>query len=187
MAHCATACAACKPCASWPTTGADAPALRGPLRFEQVAVLFADGICAGFLLATKIGRRLGRARLATQPAGLPTGVSAAEACAFAVIGLVLAFAFSDAATRFEVRRHLITNEINATGTAYLRLDLMPAEAKLKLQWQFREYVDVSRSMYRSADNPEVGAAGWDARCPCSWPSGAMQYRPARHPAPIHRQ
>lgn len=130
------------------------------MRFEYVAALFAASLFAGFLLATELGRRIGRKRLAKHPAGLPTGVSAAEACAFAVIGLVLAFAFSGAATRFEVRRHLITSEINAIGTAYLRLDLLPVEAKPKLQAQFRDYVDVRRSMYRHADYPDVGAAGW---------------------------
>lgn len=130
------------------------------MRFEQVAALFAAGIFAGFLLTAEIGRRLGRARIAKHPSGLPTGVSAAEAGAFAVIGLVLAFAFSGAATRFEGRRHLITNEINAIGTAYLRLDLLPDEARLKLQPQFRDYVNVRRSMYRHADRPEFGAAAW---------------------------
>lgn len=130
------------------------------MQFEHVAALFAAGLFLGFLLASELGRRIGVARIARDPSGLPSGVSAAEACAFAVIGLVLAFAFSGSATRFEARRHLITNEINAIGTAYLRLDLLPATARMQLQPQFRSYVDARLEMYRDAARPEVGAAGW---------------------------
>jgi hypothetical protein len=45
---------------------------------------------------------------------------------FALLGLLLAFTFSGAASRFDARRGLIIEETKAIGTAWLRLDLLPA-------------------------------------------------------------
>ncbi len=52
---------------------------------------------------------------------------------FALLGLLVAFTFSGAASRFEDRRHLISEEANAIGTAYLRLDLLPSDAQPPLR------------------------------------------------------
>ena len=74
------------------------------------------------LLFAAMGRRLGVARLARDPEGLSKGTGAAEAAVFGLLGLMLAFSFSGAASRFEDRRGLVVEEANAVGTAYLRLD-----------------------------------------------------------------
>ena len=63
------------------------------------------------------------------PDGLAKGSGAAEAAVFGLLGLLIAFTFSGAASRFEDRRHLITEEANAIGTAYLRIDLLPGDAQ----------------------------------------------------------
>ena len=95
-----------------------------------IALLPAVGLFLGMLLFLEIGRRIGAGRLARDPEGLPKGVSAAEAAVFGRLGLVVAFSFSGAASRFEVRRHLIIEEVNAIGTAYLRIALLPAGLSL---------------------------------------------------------
>ena len=74
------------------------------------------------------GPSLWHRELARDPEGLAKGTGAAEGAVFGLLGLILAFSFSGAATRFEQRRHLITEEANAIGTAYLRLDLLPLNA-----------------------------------------------------------
>ena len=51
---------------------------------------------------------------------------AVEGAVFGVMGLLLAFTFSGAASRFDGRRQLIVQETNAIGTAYLRVDLLAA-------------------------------------------------------------
>ena len=56
------------------------------------------------------------------------GVGVIDGAVFALPGLLLAFTFSGAAARFDTRRHLIVEEANAIGTAYLRLDLLPPDA-----------------------------------------------------------
>ena len=49
-----------------------------------------------------------------------------EGVIFGLLSLLIAFTFSGAASRFERRRDLIVQEANAIGTAYLRIDLLPA-------------------------------------------------------------
>jgi len=65
-----------------------------------------------------------------------------------LLGLLIAFTFSGAASRFEDRRHLITTEANAIGTAYLRVDLLPADTQPEMKDLFRRYVDVRSATYR---------------------------------------
>ena len=89
----------------------------------------------------EIGYRVGKRRIARSGEGLPTGVGASEAAIFGLMGLLIAFTFSGATSRFEARRHLLTEEANAIGTAYLRLDLLPASAQPEVRRLMRVYVD----------------------------------------------
>jgi hypothetical protein len=65
-----------------------------------------------------------------------------------LLGLLLAFTFSGAGARFDGRRHLIVEETNAIGTAYLRRDMLPAGAQPALRENFRRYVDARLHVYR---------------------------------------
>jgi hypothetical protein len=93
------------------------------------------------LIFLEIGRHFGRKRLAEDPEGARAGASAVEGAVFALFGLLIAFTFSGAASRFEVRRNLIVDHTNAISTAWLRLDLLPPEVKKELRQDFRNYVD----------------------------------------------
>ena len=59
------------------------------------------------------------------PDGSIAALGAIEGAVFGLMGLLIAFTFSGAASRFEARRQLILQETNAIGTAYLSLDLLP--------------------------------------------------------------
>jgi hypothetical protein len=93
------------------------------------------------LLFLEFGWRLGRRRLAVDPKGARAGAGAVEGAVFALFGLIIAFTFTSAATRYETRRNLIVDHTNAIGTAWLRLDLLPAETQQALRKDFRDYVD----------------------------------------------
>src|SRR6187399_1892492 len=101
----------------------------------------------GMLVSIEIGRRIGIARLAHDPDGLAKGISASDGAVFGLLGLMIAFTFSGAASRFEARRHLVTEEANAIGTAYLRVALLPEDAQPELQKLFRQYVDLRLETY----------------------------------------
>jgi hypothetical protein len=117
-----------------------------------VAVLGTVGLFALMLAGAEAGRRLGVARLVRDSAGLAKGSASAEAAMFALFGLLIAFTFSGAASRFADRRALIVDEANAIGTAYLRLDLLPGDAQPRLRQLFRDYADNRYRAYRQAED-----------------------------------
>jgi len=123
---------------------------------EQLGVLFAVSLFLGMLVLLEVGRRVGNRRLEKDPEGARTGISAVEGSMFGLLGLLIAFTFSGAASRFDARRQLITEEANDIGTAWLRLDLLPAETQPELRDLFRRYLDSRLLTYRKL--PDVEAA-----------------------------
>ena len=110
--------------------------------------LLAGGLFAGMLVLLEIGRRLGLRRLALDSEAVRAGFGVVEGAIFAPMGLLIAFTFSEAASRFDTRRQLVVEEANAIGTAYLRLDLLSASAQVALRESFRRYVDARLDVYR---------------------------------------
>ena len=97
------------------------------------------------------GRML-RRRRATE------GSNSVEGAVFALFGLLLAFTFSGAISRYDQHRQLVTQETNDIGTAYLRLSLLPADVQPKLRQLFREYTNSRLHIYDSvgdAVSPET--------------------------------
>lgn len=76
------------------------------------------------------------------------GLGAVEGAVFGLMGLLIAFTFTGAADRFDDRRALITEEVNAIGTAWLRLDLLPDAARDSVRELFRQYLDARITLYR---------------------------------------
>ncbi len=121
-----------------------------------VGTVAAAGIFLGILACLLLGRWLGRRAIARYGiAGVPS-ISSLEASVFALLGLLIAFTFSGALSRFDVRRNQAVDEANAIGTAYLRIDLLPASAQPLLRETFRKYVDARIETYRAL--PDLKAA-----------------------------
>jgi hypothetical protein len=93
------------------------------------------------LVLMEIGRRVGIHRRKQDAAGANAGLTTIDGAVFGLMGLLVAFTFSGAAGRFDARRQLIGQEANNIGTAYLRIDLLPAEAQATVRQDFRNYVD----------------------------------------------
>ncbi len=106
----------------------------------------------GLIIAMQMGRRIGTRRLASDPHAGGAGIRAVEGTVFGLLGLLIAFTFSGAVTRFEARRHLITEEANAIGTAYLRIDALPSTTQPPLREAFRDYVDERIALFRAIGN-----------------------------------
>lgn len=120
---------------------------------ERAGLVFAVLLFFAMLGALEIGRRIRIRHLAE---GEPSGLGAVEGALFGLLGLLLAFTFSGAASRFDSRRQQIVEESNAIGTAYLRLDLVPVEARPGLQALFRRYLETRLAAYRAV--PDLQAA-----------------------------
>ncbi len=117
--------------------------------------LVAIGIFAGVLLSLRAGRALGE-RAIGRHGSIGSTIGSLEAAVFALLGLLIAFTFSGALTRFDGRRAQVVQEANAIGTAWLRIDLLPAAAQPKLRETFRTYVDSRIATYKKL--PDVRAA-----------------------------
>lgn len=120
------------------------------------------GLFVGMVVCLEIGFRVANRRIRLIGAA-HEGLGSIEAAVFALLGLLLGFAFSQALGRFDDRRAMIVGEANAIGTAYLRLDLAPASAQAGLRQIFREYLDARISVYatpgdRDATDRSVAAA-----------------------------
>src|SRR5262245_45094254 len=85
------------------------------------------------LAAMEWGWRIGRGRISRDGEASSSGTGTIDGAIFGLMGLLVAFSFSGAASRFDDRRNLILEESNTIGTAYLRLDLLPAEAQATLK------------------------------------------------------
>lgn len=120
-----------------------------------MAAVLAVALFVGVVAMLELGRRLGIRRLASDPAGAQAGTSAVEGAVFALVGLLIAFTFSGAASRFDARRDLIVAETNAIGTAWLRLDLLPADEPA-IRDSFLQYLDARLAVYRKL--PDLDAA-----------------------------
>jgi hypothetical protein len=118
--------------------------------------LYTFGLFLGMLLFLEIGRRIAVRRMKEDSGAAGEGVGAVDGAVFALLGLLIAFTFSGASSRFDIRRQLIVEETNDIGTAYLRLDLLPAAAQPALRESFRRYVDARIEVYRKL--PDVAAA-----------------------------
>jgi hypothetical protein len=116
------------------------------------AVWFAACLFAGMLFSFALGG-LVRSRL-NEPSD--AGVGAINAAIFGLFGLLVAFTFSGAASRYDTHRQLTGEEAGHIGTAYLRLDLLAPEAQPPARELTRRYVDSRIEVYRAL--PDLEAA-----------------------------
>jgi hypothetical protein len=121
------------------------------LSYSLVSTIILFGVLLSML---ELGRRLGLRAMQSSAGTSHEGVGAVEA---AVFGLLLAFTFTSAASRFDARREMLVDEANALGTAYLRLDVLPENARAELKQELRAYVDLRLASYRSATKAERDA------------------------------
>lgn len=115
-------------------------------------------LLAGILICFVVGRRLGVHAARRDPKGFAKGNTAIEGAVYGLFGLLLAFTFSGAATRFDGRRELMGREANAIGTAYLRLDLLPDDVRDDVKKKMRDYLDARIEMFASAADRPVALA-----------------------------
>jgi hypothetical protein len=112
----------------------------------------------------EVGRRIGARRLAIEPEHAQDGLVTVDGAIFGLMGLLIAFTFAGAAVRFDDRRTLINQETNDIGTAWLRVDLLPADARPDLRQDMRAYLDARLAASTGAfADPAVVRARDDAK------------------------
>lgn len=82
------------------------------------------------------------------------------AASLTLLGLLIGFSFSMAATRYDQRKNLEEAEANAIGTEYLRADLLEAADRARLQALLVRYVELRIRYYVAREN-DVASIGAD--------------------------
>jgi hypothetical protein len=121
-----------------------------------VIFLVLPGLFLGILLFVWIGRWVGTLRASQETERERVGLVTVETALYALLGLMIAFTFSGASNRFDTRRAQTVQEANAIGTAYLRIDLLPAAAQPALRMKFRAYTDARIGVYGAL--PDMAAS-----------------------------
>ena len=121
-----------------------------------VMFMFLPGLFLGILVFVWSGRRIGTWRAAQETERERVGLVTVETALYALLGLMIAFSFSGASTRFDTRRAQTVQEANAIGTAYLRVDLLPASEQPALRMKFRAYTDARMAVYGAL--PDMAAS-----------------------------
>lgn len=132
-----------------PNAGA---AAFSPMQFLSLPILLT--LFALIALSLRFGWRVGRRRLQTLGDNANEGLGAIEAAMFAMMGLLLAFSFTGAASRFETRRDFIVQETNAVGTAWLRLDLLREAPRNEARDLLRRYLEQRLEAYRDVTDAQ---------------------------------
>lgn len=95
-----------------------------------------------FFVTAEVFYRLGRIMQRRTPDHDEPGVGTMVGATLALLGFLLAFVSSTALGISNTRRHLVIDEANAIGTAYLRAGALPGDAPAGARDLLAEYVDV---------------------------------------------
>lgn len=126
------------------------------------SLLLAAALFLAMLVALEIGRVIARRTLRSHGEGeARPSTGAVEGAVFALVGLLLAFTFTSAASRFDARRALIVREVNAMGTAWLRLDLLDTErsgGSEQIRQAFADYVEARVLAHQQVEDEQKALA-----------------------------
>lgn len=120
--------------------------------------LFALVLTVSTLAMLEVGRRIGQRQLSREGEAAAKGIGAIQGAIFALLGLILAFSFSGALSRFDARRQLVVEETNNIGTAWLRIELLPTDSQPAVRDLFRRYLDSRIETYRKIPDPDAARA-----------------------------
>jgi hypothetical protein len=104
---------------------------------------------AAALLMIELGYRYRLRWLVHADPGSSAGIGAVSSTVLSLMGLVLAFSFSNAASRLDASRKSILDEIVAIESAWQRIDVAEPEARDRLRTLFREYVEARIRAYEA--------------------------------------
>jgi hypothetical protein len=130
------------------------PMLSGDFLYRQNEVVIIIALFVALLAATEVGYRLGTSATRELGESSKSQLSALQGAMMGLLALLLAFSFSMAESRFEVRRQLVLEESNAIGTTYLRSRMLQEPFKTRIAALLRDYVDARLEYYQAGLDPD---------------------------------
>lgn len=113
----------------------------GLLESFPISVIYL-GITLLMLAFCEVGFRLGVRERTQRDEDAPVSLAPIVGGLLGMLGLLLAFTFSMAASQHELRKQNVLSEANAVGTAYLRADLLDKQYGSEVKSLLREYVNI---------------------------------------------
>ena len=104
----------------------------------------------GMLAFGELGWRIGRRIAVRYEHSHSSASSTFVAAIFGLLALLVAFTFSGAANRYDLRRELIVKETSSIGTAYLAVDRLNDADQPPIRGMFREFLDHRIALYQDA-------------------------------------
>ena len=95
-----------------------------------------------FLLSVLAGVQFGLHRLSTVVGVSEGPIGSIVAALLALLAFILTFTFGMASSRFDARRELLLEEVNAIGTSALRAEMLTEPERTECLDLFRKYVDL---------------------------------------------
>lgn len=116
-----------------------------------LVMAFAVLVFVGFFMATMaFGSWVERRGMAKSNGSAPPRSPLVETAMFTLLGLMLAFSFSAAWSRFDARLRYAVDEATAVQNLVLRVELLPAESQQRIKQSLARYIDL-----RLEDNKTV--------------------------------
>jgi hypothetical protein len=114
-----------------------------------LAVIAAFVLFGGMLAFQELGWRYGRQTRVAEEYSKREGSGLMDNAVFGLLGLLIGFTFNGATSRFDHRRELIGKATNSIGTAWQRIDALPAQFQDSVRAPFRRYVDALIASYQA--------------------------------------
>jgi hypothetical protein len=128
------------------------------------------------LVSIRAGFRAGAHRR-QRTEGEPEGpVGSVVGAMLGLLAFILAFTFGTASSRFDTRKHLVLEEVNAFETAYLRAALLPEPQRTESRRLLRRYVEIRTEIARDPSTLGQGVAESEALQAQLWSGAAALAR-----------
>jgi hypothetical protein len=118
----------------------------------------AIGLSFVSLGVSEIAAYFGRKSRSTLDETARTNLNTIEAAMLALIGLLLAFSLNLALAHYDARRHLLVDEVNAIGTAWLRSGICPEPTRTELRSKLRDYTESRAVLFERARYSQIPAS-----------------------------
>jgi hypothetical protein len=105
-------------------------------------------------LATRVGIALSKWHRG-KPDELHDTLGVLQASALTLLGLIIAFTFSMAVSRYDQRKNYEEAEANAIGTEYVRIDILPAANAAQLRPLLLSYLDQRILFYEARESSQL--------------------------------
>jgi hypothetical protein len=127
-------------------------------RFALASATAAIALFLAMIFCLELGRDIGLMHTESVGPESRAGVGVVQGVASAILALLLGFVFSGAMARFDQRRQLIVQQVNAIRSAWQRVDTLPLDQQSDIRNEFRRFVDALVASYEHPASLDPAAA-----------------------------